>query len=89
MSVEGLKDPGVLTEVETVVLQALMAQRSLAQAPDLAADLACDLGLTSFDMMELCVRIEGELGRPVDFGALVGVRTAGDLVRAVEGSLAG
>ena len=75
--------------VEAAVLQALMDQRSLAQAPGRTADLARDLGLTSFDMMELCVRIEEALGCPVDFGALVGVRTVGDLAQAVGRSLEG
>ena len=44
-----------------------------------------DLGFSSFDMMVLCVRVEQGLGRPVDFGALVGVHTVDDLVRAVGG----
>lgn len=44
-----------------------------------------DLGFSSFDMMMLCVRVEQGLGRPVDFGALVGVHTVDDLVRAVGG----
>ena len=36
-------------------------------------------------MMVLCVRVEQGLGRPGDFGALVGVHTVDDLVRAVGG----
>lgn len=53
---------------------------------DCGVPLACNrVGFSSFDMMVLCVRVEQELGRPVDFGALVGVRTVDDLVRAVSG----
>lgn len=73
--------------VRAVVLEALMAQASLEVPPNLGSDMVCDLGISSFDMMVLCVRIEEGLDRPVSFGALVGVRTVGDLVVAVESSL--
>lgn len=68
-----------------VVVRAVMDEKGLGEPPDPVAELARDLGFSSFDMMVLCVRVEQGLGRPVDFGALAGVRTVGDLVRAVGG----
>lgn len=49
------------------------------------SDLACDLGLTSFDMMVVHVRLEELRGGPLGFDALVGARTVADLARAVAG----
>ena len=72
-------------DARAVVVRAVMDEKGLGEPPDPAAELACDLGFSSFDMMALCVRVEQGLGRPVDFGALVGVRTVDDLVRAVGG----
>ncbi len=77
-------DEGANGDAGAVVVRAVMAEKRLAASPDEDAELARDLGFSSFDMMVLCVRIEEGLGRPVDFGALVGVRTVGDLVRAVD-----
>lgn len=85
MNAEGRAGRG--GRAEAAVRRALVTQKSLVQEPALTADLVRDLGLTSFDMMELCVRIEEGLGCSVDFGVLVGVRTVDDLVRAVQGSL--
>ncbi len=56
----------------------------LEQPPSGDAELVADLGCTSFDMMAICVQLEQEFGRGVDYARLRDVRTVADLSDVVS-----
>lgn len=65
-------------------VQGLLADLAFPGAviePD--SDLSCDLGLTSFDMMVVHVRLEELRGGRLSFDALLGVRTVANLARVL------
>ena len=48
------------------------------------SELRYDLGATSFDLMNIAVAIEQEFSVKVPDSALPGIKTVGDLIRALE-----
>ena len=67
-----------------VVQEAVATVTGAPSQPAPGANLALDLGVTSFDMMVLCVELEQRLGTSCDVGRLRGVATVEDLARAWE-----
>lgn len=67
-----------------IVQEAVARVMDGAPQPAADANLACDLGVTSFDMMVLCVELERRFEKSCDFGRLRGIATVDDLVKAWE-----
>lgn len=65
-----------------VVAELISHAKNLPEAPSPDALLRDDLGLSSFDLMALCVQTEERLGAPMDVGHLAGIKTVADLARA-------
>ena len=64
---------------------ALLAElRGLSEAPAPDARLFEDIGLTSFDMMVVCMRPEEASGHALSFDRLADVRTVADLAGILD-----
>ena len=60
--------------------------KGLDALPAPQAKLQADLGLSSFDMMVVCVRLEADLGISLEIGELEYVETIADLAHACAGA---